>query len=64
MDIDDIIKDIPKYAITHKGCPRCCGTRKIRMRCGNMEWEMECHYYGRSYRLRDRMLAALGMEME
>lgn len=64
MDIDDTIKDIPEHALTHKGCPRCCGTKVIRFRIGNMETPIECHYYGQAYRIRDRMIAYIGMEKE
>ena len=64
MDIDDIIKDIPEHVLTHKGCPRCCGTKVIRFRTGNMETPIECHFYGASYRLRDRMMAGLVIEKE
>ena len=64
MDIDDMIKGIPEHALTHKGCPRCCGTKQIRLRTGNIENKIECHYYGQAYRIRDRMIAGVVLEKE
>lgn len=64
MDAENMMKDIPEHVLTHKGCPRCGGTRVIRFRTGNMETPIECHYYGATYKLRERMLAELAMEKE
>ena len=64
MEMEDMIKGIPEHALTHEGCPRCFGTKVIRFRNGNKEMHVECDFYGRAYRIRDRMMAGVALEKE
>ena len=67
MDYDVMIElgnGSPEHALTHKGCPRCCGSRKIRYRVGNRDFLDDCHFYGATYKIKDRMLAMFALEKE